>query len=217
MVSWKNLDIRPEINVLAVAEGSQVDENELLIQLQEGDDAAFKAVFERSYTRLCVFANQYVNDREASRDIVNEVFIKFWKGSKRFHHIDHVLGSLYLTTKRTALNHQQSVVRSMKRNFEYQTEIGEEDTFYLTEIIRTEMFNELHGAIAKLPEKAGRIIRETYLEGKSNQEVADEMGISLQTLRNQKSRALTILRGRLNKDSFELLLAGALIINHFRF
>src|SRR5690606_11976614 len=85
----------------------------------------------------------------------------------------------------------------------------------LTEIARTEMLKELHAAIAKLPEKAGRIVRETYLEGKSNQEVADEMGISLQTLRNQKSRALTILRNRLNKDSFELLIAGIFVIHYF--
>lgn len=218
LVSWKNLDIRREINILVVAEDSRIDENDLLIQLQEGDDIAFRAVFERSYTRLCVFANQYVKDSDTCKDVVNEVFIKFWKNPKQYHHIDHLLGSLYLATKRAALNHHQAFVRSMKRNFDYQAEVGDEDTFYLTEIIRTEMLSELHEAISKLPERAGKIIRETYLEGKSNQEVADEMGISLQTLRNQKSRALTILRGRLNnKDSFELLLAGAFIINHFRF
>jgi len=200
-----------------VIEDSQIDENDLLIQLQEGDNVAFRTVFERFYTRLCVFTNQYVNDRETSKDIVNEAFIKFWKAPKQFHHIDHLLSSLYLTTKRTALNHQQATVRSMRRNFDYQAEVGDEDTFYLAEITRIEMVNELHEAISRLPEKAGRIIRETYLEGKSNQEVADEMGISLQTLRNQKSRALAILRNRLNKDSFELLIAGAFVINHFRF
>lgn len=200
-----------------MAERSQIDENDLLIQLKEGDSLTFRTIFEQFYTRLCVFANRYVNDREASKDIVNDVFIKFWKAPKQFHHIDHVLASLYLATKHAALNHQQAFVRSMKRDFVYQAERGNEDTFYLAEIARTEMLNELHEAISKLPEKAGRIIRETYLEGKSNQEVADEMGISIQTLRNQKSRALAILRGRLNKDSFELLIAGAFVIHHFQF
>lgn len=199
-----------------MVEHSQIDESNLVTQLQEGDRVAFRMVFERFYTRLCVFADRYVNDREASKDIVNEVFIKFWKASKQFQHIDHVLASLYLATKHTALNHQQAVVRSMKRNFIYQRDVGEEDTFYLAEITSTEMFNELHEAISKLPEKAGRIIRETYLEGKSNQEVADEMGISLQTLRNQKSRALAILRSRLSKDTFELLIAGAFVIHFFQ-
>lgn len=199
-----------------MAEVSQIDENSLLVQLQKGDIGAFRAVFERFYTRLCVFADRYVNDREASKDIVNEVFIKFWKASKQFHHIDHVLASLYLATKHTALNHQLAVTRSMKRDFVYQAEFGDEDTFYLAEITRIEMFNELNEAISNLPEKAGRIIRETYLEGKSNQEVAAEMGISLQTLRNQKSRALAILRSRLDKDSFELLVAGAFMIHYFQ-
>ncbi len=199
-----------------MVEHSQIDENNLITQLQEGENVAFRTVFERFYTRLCVFANRYVNDRDASKDIVNDVFIKFWKAPKQFQHIDHVLASLYLATKHTALNHRQAVIRSMKRNFVYQVEMGDEDTFYLAEITGTEMLNELYEAISKLPEKARRIIRETYLEGKSNQEVADEMGISLQTLRNQKSRALAILRSRLNKDSFELLVAGAFVIHFFQ-
>lgn len=195
----------------------QIDDDNLLIQLQDGDNLAFRAIFERFYARLCVFANRYVNDKHASKDIVNDVFIKFWRTPKQFHHIDHVLASLYLATKHTALNHQQVVVRSMKRNFVYQAEFGDEDTFYLAEIARAEMFNELHEALSTLPEKAGLIIRETYLEGKSNQEVADEMGISLQTLRNQKSRALAILRGKLRPDSFELLIAGFFVMHHFQF
>lgn len=200
-----------------MAEHLQIDENNLLTQLEEGGALAFRTVFEQFYVQLCVFANRYVNDREASKDVVNDVFIKFWKAPKRFHHMDHVLANLYLITKHTALNYQQAVVRSMKRNFVYQTELGDEETFYLAEITRTEMLNELYEAISKLPAKAGQIIRQTYLEGKSNQEVADEMGISIQTLRNQKSRALAILRGRLNKDSFELLIAGAFAIHDFQF
>ena len=199
-----------------VAELLQTDESDLRIQLQEGDSVAFRTVFERFYTRLCVFANRYVDDKEASKDIVNEVFIKLWKEPKQYLHLDHLLASLYLATKHAALNHQQAVIRSMKRNFVYHEERGSEDTFYLAEITNMEMLNELYQAIAKLPEKAGKIVRETYLEGKSNQEVAEEMGISMQTLRNQKSRALAILRSRLNKDSLELFVAGAFVIYYIR-
>lgn len=192
---------------------TKTDEKSLLARLQEGDSEAFEMVFERFYARLCFFANRYVNDKEASKDIVNEVFIKFWKTPKNFEHIDHVISSLYLATKNTALNYQVAQVRYMRRNFTYQNELGDEDTFYLAEITRAEMLNELYEAISDLPEKAGRIIRETYIEGKSNQKVASEMGISLQTLRNQKSRALSILRNRIRKDSFDMLIAGAFILS----
>ncbi len=196
---------------------SNADEKDLLFQLREGDDVAFGAVFGRFYPRLCVFANRYVEDQEASKDIVNDVFVKFWKmADKYFEDIDHLLASLYLATKNTALNHRLAKLRAMKRNFDYQQARGDEDSFYLTEIARTEMINELYRAISQLPTKAGKIIRETYMEGKSNQEVADEMGISLQTLRNQKSRGLAILRGRLHKDSFELFVAGAFAVYPFQ-
>ena len=100
-----------------MAELLQVDENKLLIQLQGGSILAFKMVFERFYTQLCILANRYVNDKEANKDIVNEVFIKLWNGPKQFLNLDHVLANLYLATKHTALNHQQAVIRSMQRNF----------------------------------------------------------------------------------------------------
>src|SRR5690606_35628679 len=101
---------------------SGIDENGLLARLQAGEEPAFRTVFERFYPRLCVFANRFVHDPEASKDIVNDVFIKFWHAPKKFQHIDHALANLYLTTKHTALNHRLGVVRAMKRNFVYQAE-----------------------------------------------------------------------------------------------
>ena len=72
---------------------------------------------------------------------------------------------------------------------------------HLDEIVRAEVMGELHHAVDKLPERARQIITETYLNGKTNQEVADEMGLSLQTVKNQKLRALSLLR----KDLFFIL------------
>lgn len=194
---------------------SDTHEKPMLIQFREGESLSFDMVFERFYLRLCVFANRFVNDAEASKDIVNEVFVKFWKSPERLYdHMDHLLASLYLSTKNNALNYRLSTVRAMKRNFTFYEEQEDEDPFYLAEVTRAEMLAELHVAIATLPEKAGRIIRETYLEGKSNQEVADEMGISIQTLRNQKSRALALLRGRVSKQSFEFLIVVGCVLHY---
>lgn len=190
-------------------------EPDVLTRLREGDELAFRTIFERFYVRLCVFADRYLNDGDASKDIVNDVFVKLWNGPKKFDHLDHLLASLYLTTKNTALNYLLVEKRAVKRNLAYQTSLSTDVKFYLAEIIRTEVCAELYEAISKLPEKAGRIIRETYLEGKSNKEVADAMGITLQTLRNQKSRALAILRRRLAREHFELLTSGALMVIHF--
>jgi len=201
--------------LLTVTEISQIDDDTLLSRLREGDDLAFKIIFDRFYVRLCVFANRYLRDHDASKDVVNDVFIRFLGAPKCFQHIDHVLSSLYLATKHAALNHQKARIRSKKRDSAFHAEVGEEESFYLIEVMRVEMLNTLYEAISELPKKAGKIIRETYLEGRSNQEVAEEMGISMQTLRNQKSRALSILRRRLNRDSFELLVGGAFVAFFF--
>ncbi|MNW01780.1 RNA polymerase sigma factor [compost metagenome] len=66
---------------------------------------------------------------------------------------------------------------------------------------------ELYDALKKLPPKAREIVELTYLEGYSNQEVADLLHISLQTVKNQKLRALSLLRKLLSRNSFHYLMS----------
>src|SRR3546814_16269659 len=76
------------------------------------------------------------------------------------------------------------MVRSMKRDFTYQAELDDEDTHYLAEITRTEMFSELHGAISKLPKKD----RKTVGSGKRGSVRVDIGGRCLFKTKNQKNR-----------------------------
>lgn len=70
--------------VLLFTRGSQSMEKKnedtslLLKHLQEGDERAFRTLFEEFYASLCLFATRYLGDREEAADVVQETFLKYW-------------------------------------------------------------------------------------------------------------------------------------------
>ncbi len=82
----------------------------------------------------------------------------------------------------------------------------EQETTYLAEVMRSEVLMGLHKALEQLPPQAGKIICMTYLEGKTNQETADELNLSIQTVKNQKQRGWGILKGKLPPDNYLTLI-----------
>lgn len=60
------------------------DQTLVLQRLKEGDEKTFELLFHRYYATLCFFANKILKDEEAARDVVQEVFIRFYEKSYDF-------------------------------------------------------------------------------------------------------------------------------------
>ncbi|GHE44555.1 RNA polymerase sigma factor [Sphingobacterium griseoflavum] len=187
-------------------------EKKLLEEFSDGRESAFQHIFHRYYARICYFATHFVSNSQDAEDIAEESFIKLWGGSRSFENLTHLKASLYQIARRVGINHQLAENRRAGRVNRY---VAEQDEFQQGQdntIIYSETMAQLQVALNLLPDKAQQIIRLTYLDGKTNQEVADEMGIALQTVKNQKLRALALLRKHLHKESFLLLLMGAFVL-----
>jgi len=188
----------------------------LLEDLNIGKEKAFEFVFHRYYSRICLFAGQFVEETREAEDIAEEAFVNMWNSKRDFENLLHLKSSLYQTARRIGLNKQTARQRRAVRTDNYLADQEQFQESQLQHIVYAEAMGELYTAIQNLPPKAQQIIKSTYLEGKSNQEVADEMGINIQTVKNQKIRALAILRSKINKDSFILLIAGVFIVEKFQ-
>jgi len=64
---------------------------------------------------------------------------------------------------------------------------------------------EINKAIEKLPPKCGEICRLSYIEGMSNEEIASRLLLSVNTVKNQKTKAITLLRLSLSPKSLLIL------------
>lgn len=103
---------------------------------------------------------------------------------------------LYTTVRNMSLNY----LRDNKRNILLSVDnMEEQETIFEEVVIEEETLALLHSSIEKLPSRSSLIMK-FALQGKSNTEISQEMGISVNTVKTLKYKAMKFLKNEL-KDS----------------
>ena len=156
-----------------------------------------KLLFEKYYVRLCDFARRILGDEDLAEDVVQDVFVAFMERRESTYLENIVVRNyLYQSVKNACLNklRKGKVVEQFESNHDFPL-IDEEHA--LTAMIHSEIVGEIHYALKKLPEGCRLIIRLGYFEGLNNPQIANELKISVNTVKSQKQRALFLLRKEL--------------------
>ncbi|MGZ3837487.1 MAG: RNA polymerase sigma-70 factor [Flavisolibacter sp.] len=164
---------------------------------QKGKEEGFEHYFRAHYGPLTYFAYRHLQDRENAEDVVEDSFVKLWDRRELMKSGLTIKAYLYSTVRNACID----ILRREKRKVIYLEESAraseKEDLPVLHRIIEAETMHQIHLAIEALPAKCGRVFRMFYLEGKSLQEIADELQVSFNTVKSQKQRALEIIRIKL--------------------
>ena len=176
--------------------------NSAFHKIKSGDVKAFEELFEQLYPSMCVVAKSYVNDEEVAEDIVQEAFIKLWNNRENYENISSLKSFLYVMVKNISLNR----VRREKLDKKYEDSVEERQVeSFSHKIIEEETYRILHQAIDALPAQSKKIMK-LSLQGAQNQEIASNLGISINTVKTLKYRALKMLRVTLKDYYFILIL-----------
>lgn len=165
--------------------------------LERGEQDAFQRVFEMYHKPLCFFATRIVRDDSEAEDIVQEVFLSLWKMDRSgFPNLKTVKTFLYNSVQHRCLNYLRDLeIRDRNYKNLHREELDED--YFLCQQIRAEVVAELFSAIDELPEKCKDIFRRSYVDGQEDKKIAEELDISLNTIKTQKQRAKSYLRTRL--------------------
>ncbi|MEP1489174.1 MAG: sigma-70 family RNA polymerase sigma factor [Algibacter sp.] len=154
----------------------------------------YKQFFENLYPQLCVFGYKYLNDLDTSKDFVQEVFIKVWEDNIAFKSENHAIVFFYLAVKNKCINYLKSKHYKVTERYELTNlEAFETEDSYMPEAVVIETTAVIDKAISKLPEKAAQVIR-LSIEDYTNNEIADELSISINTVKDHKKVAYRKLR-----------------------
>ena len=82
-------------------------------------------------------------------------------------------------------------------------EQDEEDEDY--RLMREEMYRALHQAVDELPERCRQVFK-LHLQGKKNEEIAQILELSVETVKTQKKKAMYFLRERLGRLYYLLII-----------
>ena len=163
----------------------------ILEKLQKDRNAGGELLFERYYKPLVLFANSIISDQVYAEDLVQEVFYHFIRGEVYRKITPEVLATyLFRSVKNAALDrlNQKKIVASPLNTLRY--DIMEEE--YQT--IDPEVIFAIHRAIKSLPGRTRLVVEAVFLKGKKYKEVAEELHISVNTVKTLLANGLKQLR-----------------------
>lgn len=153
---------------------------------------------------LSVYALKYCDSFQMAEDIVQELFVKIWD-KKLFLTFENAISPyLFKAIKNNAL-------LAIKNNSKYRfVEIEDQVNKLISDDIDIENLErekeKLHKEIDALPEKSKEVFKAIVLNNLKYKEVAQQLNISVNTVKTHYSRALKQLRGSL--DTIVILLLG---------
>ena len=160
-------------------------------------DREFELLFREYFRPLTVFAMQYVKVQAAAEDIVQDLFLYLYE-KENFADQDYTdIYYLYKLVRYRCLNHLEFRNIRKKKNPEIQPNnpVNQDDP--LESVQRIELEHKYLQAIEALSPKCRKVFEMSRLEGKRNQEIADELRLSKRTVETHISQALKILRKKL--------------------
>lgn len=185
----------------------RIMDNILFEQLKKGDEGVLKEFFETFYPLYVAFAHNYVTNEQESEDLVQESFVMFWERRESFENIYYAKAFLYKTIRHKCLNfirHRNVEQRHMENIHNNNADI-EKRAYFIDAIIKEESSRMIYEQIEQLS-KMGRQVIALSLDGLSNEEIAETLGISINTVRTHKARTYQQLRIRLDELKTILML-----------
>jgi len=194
--------ITSDLNRLERMNFDQLDNDIWMHKFKTGDESVLKDVFELYGGSLFFFAKNMIDNKEEAEDIVAESFIKLWRQRATFVEQRNIKSYLYVITRNACLNYLKHIKRKTSSHKELMYLENEGHDEVMNRIIHAELMKIIQDEIEKLPDLARKIFKLTFIEGLKPDEIAAQLSMPAQNVRNNKNRALELLRLSLVKKDF---------------
>lgn len=178
-----------------------MDKDEWVVGLlKQGTEEAFKYIYDQYYVLLCHIAHEYVQDRFLAETLVSDVIFHLWE----VHDTLDIKTSLRNYLLRSVRNRSLDYLRSKHEKTEVAVSScweGEDVSFpYLIDeqsplgvLLEKELETEINQVLQHLPPETRIVFRKSRFEKKKHAEIAQELGISVSTVKYHIKNALAKL------------------------
>lgn len=191
--------------------------DEILIEFSQGKPHAFQAVFDSFRMRIFYFVKNLIDDSFSAEEITSDTFIKLHRIHDRFNTYNNIQAFLFITARNASLDYLRRRERERQNLAELRTHEEQEGVLplFAETDLQAEVLQFIYNEIEKLPAKTKRVFKLFYIEGRSVSDIANLMHVSTQTVANQKTTALKLLRMKV-LDRPTLLLLLLFLANRYR-
>jgi RNA polymerase sigma-70 factor (ECF subfamily) len=173
-------------------------EKELLMQVAAGDEKAFETLFNTWRDKLYFYILRITGSPENAEDVLQEVFVKVWLKRESLHEVENFNSYLY----RMAHNHAVSGIRRMAREaicFNVLQVNTNADNLPADEALFQKQLDEkLKAIVTALPQQQRLVYTLSREQGLKQEDIAQQLHISISTVQNHMTQALRTIRKELN-------------------
>ena len=177
-----------------------INETTIVRLLETGDERCMKMMFDTYYQALCTYVMRYLISVEDAEDIIQTVFISLWNNKRGQVFTGSLRAYLFGAVSKASLQ----FMRDRERMYFVEIELHIDD--FLEEMSRDveleKMKEYLYAAIEDLPANPKKVLTAIVFNNTAYKVVAEEMGISVNTVKTYYARALQALRKSLDGKTF---------------
>jgi RNA polymerase sigma-70 factor (family 1) len=179
-------------------------EKELLDGLKQNDVSAFNTIYLHYSKPLYIYLLHKLKDPELCNDVLQDIFVAVWEKRDELIIAISIKAYLYQAAR-------FKIIDIYRRDVKYQKYLAELAGYIILDpsaitdrIDNRKKLEEIEIAVNNLPEKMKEIFILSRFEHQSNRDIASKKNLSQQTVKNQISKALRILR--INYIGIDILL-----------
>ena len=179
---------------------------QLIEDIRNGSMQAFRVIYDQHYLMLCRFAYQFLNDHGLAEEIVDDTIFYLWEHRKDLR-LEHSLRAYLMTAVKnkclnelSSLRHRSQLAFSSitnEENREFLDSVFVDDQHPMGMLIEKELEERILFYINVLPEECRRVFMMSRFDNKKYREIAEELGISINTVKYHMKNALAHLEKHL--------------------
>jgi RNA polymerase sigma-70 factor (ECF subfamily) len=185
--------------------------DDLLSGLKNGNDDAYKYLYDEYYTKLCRVANFYVRDTFVSENLVGDLIFNLWEKREELVIRESLNAYLFTSIRNRCYNYlSQAHVQRESSITQLQEDslifsMHSETDLPIGILMEKELQNVIDKAISQLPEQTKKVFELKRYEDLSYEDISAQLDISVNTVKYHIKSALKILREDL-KDYMALII-----------
>jgi RNA polymerase sigma-70 factor (family 1) len=177
------------------------NEKELLQKIAQGDQRAFRIVYDHYYNNIYAFALHLLKSDILAEETVQETFLKLWKQGPALDEVNHLESFLIAVTRNRSLDLLRRTKLAAKASRRQAADWSETHNETEEAIVLKDTRRLLQNAVDLLPPQQKLVYQLCYQEGLKYEEAADRLHLSTLTVQSYMKLALRNVRKYMSKHA----------------
>jgi RNA polymerase sigma-70 factor (family 1) len=182
-------------------------EKELLCLVAEGNETAFKTLFEQYRNKLYHYLLHITKSREVAEEIVMDVFLKLWLGRAMVREIDHFDAFLFRVAQNKAIDFLRSVNRDHTLRHHVWEEMQAAAETADSRVICTEIETTIRQAVRHLSPQRQLVYQLSREDNLTHDQIASRLNLSKNTIKNHIVESVRFIRGYLHEEMMIIIVS----------